>query len=279
MRFEINVRSMHPLSPSGTRISRLSKTMIPLRDTNPTVIRPFVNWMIIAAGLAVFFLLQPQTNPESTVFVYEWAAIPCELTTMDALDIRELETGLCIRSDAGGSHLFPDKSIWLSVVVSMFLHGGIGHLLGNMWILWIFGNNAEEAFGSGGFLLFYLASGALATAGYVFLNPDSTIPLVGASGAIAGVMGAYLVLFPRARVTSIVPFLFFMPFDVPAWIYLILWFWGQFALVGQAGQIAWEAHVAGFVFGLVVAVALRSRLLRRVTALHRRVLPRRLRRR
>ena len=252
--------------------------MIPLRDSNPTVIYPFVNWLVIAGAIAVFFLLQPQTNPDSTIFVYEWAAIPCELTTMDALDIQELETGVCLPGGTG-SDLFPDKSVALGVVVSMFLHGGLGHLLGNMWILWIFGNNAEEAFGSGGYLLFYLTSGFVATAAYVFLNPGSTVPLVGASGAIAGVMGAYLVLFPTARIVSIVPLFFFMPFEVPAWIYLILWFGGQFALAGEVGQIAWEAHVGGFLFGLLIAAALRSRLRDRIARLHRRRVPRRIRRR
>jgi membrane associated rhomboid family serine protease len=252
--------------------------MIPLRDSNPTVIYPFVNWLVIAGAIAVFFLLQPQTNPDSTIFVYEWAAIPCELTTMDALDVQEFETGLCLPGGTG-SDLFPDKSVTLGVVVSMFLHGGLGHLLGNMWILWIFGNNAEEAFRSGGYLLVYLASGFVATAAYVFLNPGSTVPLVGASGAIAGVMGAYLVLFPTARIVSIVPLFFFMPFEVPAWVYLILWFGGQFALAGEVGQIAWEAHVGGFLFGLLIAAALRGRLLDRIARLHRRRVPRWIRRR
>ncbi|MDF1595350.1 MAG: rhomboid family intramembrane serine protease [Acidimicrobiia bacterium] len=253
--------------------------MIPIRDTNPTVIRPFVNWLIIAGAVLVFFMLQPQTEPAGTAFAFEWAAIPCELTTMDPLDVRELETAICLSSGQAGSDLFPEKSVMLGVLVSMFLHGGLGHLIGNMWMLWIFGNNAEEAFGSGGYLLFYLLSGVAATAGYVLLNPDGTVPLVGASGAIAGVMGAYLVLFPRAQVVSLVPFFFFIPFNVPAGIYLMIWFAGQFAISGEAGQIAWEAHVAGFAFGVAVALLLRRRLLRRVARLQRLAVPRRIRRR
>lgn len=270
---------MQPLSPPTGTIPCFSIEMIPLRDSNPTVIYPFVNWLIIAGAIAVFFLLQPQTDPEGTVFVYEWAAIPCELTTLDALDVQEFQTGQCADGEALDSDLFPDKSVLLGILVSIFLHGGLGHLLSNMWILWIFGNNAEEAFGSGGYLLFYLVGGIMATGGYVLVNPGSTVPLVGASGAIAGVMGAYLVLFPRARIVSIVPVLFFMPFEVPAWVYLVLWFGGQFALVGNAGQIAWEAHVAGFVFGLLVALAMRRRLMQRIALLHRRAVPRRIRRR
>lgn len=252
--------------------------MIPLRDANPTIIRPFVNWLIIAGALAVFFLLQPQSEQDGIAFAYEWAAIPCELTTSDPLDIQEIQAGVCIGQGVQ-SDVFPEKSVWLGVAVSMFLHGGLGHLLGNMWMLWIFGNNVEESFGSGGYLIFYLASGVVATAGYVLANPTSVVPLVGASGAIAGVMGAYLVLYPRARVVSLVPFLFFMPFEVPASIFLILWFAGQFAIADAAGQIAWEAHVAGFVFGGVLALLLRSRLRRRVEALHRRAGAGRIRRR
>lgn len=251
--------------------------MIPLRDANPTVTTPFVNWLLIAASIGVFFVLQPQTGPDAIAFTYEWAAIPCEITTYDPLDVAELESGTCM--PRASVDLFPDKSVPLSVIVSMFLHGGIGHLLGNMWMLWIFGNNAEEAFGSGAYLLFYLMAGIFATAGFVLLNPDGLIPLVGASGAIAGVMGAYLVLYPTARVVSVVPFLFFLPFDVPAALYLLIWFAGQFAIAGEPGQIAWEAHVAGFAFGVVVALFLRPRLHRRVRRLHLLAVPRRVRRR
>ncbi len=253
--------------------------MIPIRDANPTAIRPFINWMLIAGALWVFFFQQPQTPPDSVAFVYEWAAIPCELTTLDPLDVTEYRTGNCNSVADTGTDLFPDKSVPLGVLVSMFLHGGLGHLVGNMWMLWIFGNNIEEAFGTTGYLVFYLTAGVAATIGYVAANPGSTVPLVGASGAIAGVMGAYLVLFPRARVVSLVPIFFFAAFEVPAGIYLLLWFAGQFALVGDAGQIAWEAHVAGFVFGLLIALVLRRRLLGRVLATHRRAAQRRLRRR
>jgi membrane associated rhomboid family serine protease len=151
----------------------------------------------------------------------------------------------------------------LAALVSMFLHGGFGHLLSNMWFLWIFGNNVEEAYGTGGYLVMYLAAGAAATAAFVSANPDATVPLIGASGAIAGVLGAYLVLFPTHRVLT---FFLFMFVQIPAGAYLALWFFLQFAY--QEPGVAWEAHVGGFVVGALVTLPLRPLLLGRVRRLH-----------
>jgi len=142
----------------------------------------------------------------------------------------------------------------------MFLHGSIAHVLGNMWFLWVFGNNVEEAFGRLGYLLLYFGAGLAATLAFVLNNPDSTVPLVGASGAIAGVMGAYLVLFPVHRVMTIV---FLVITAIPAMVFLGLWFLSQFALVGAESGIAWEAHVFGFLVGVLVTLPLRPLLLRR----------------
>jgi membrane associated rhomboid family serine protease len=140
----------------------------------------------------------------------------------------------------------------------MFLHGSIAHILFNMWSLWIFGNNVEEAFGHLGYLVFYLAAGIAATIGFVAVNPDLTVPLIGASGAIAGVMGAYLVLFPRHMVLSLI---LFRVVAIPAVVFLGFWFFSQFLFESEG--IAWEAHVAGFVFGAIVALPFRERLLTR----------------
>jgi membrane associated rhomboid family serine protease len=132
-----------------------------------------------------------------------------------------------------------------------------------MWFLWIFGNNVEEAYGTFGYLALYIIAGLAATFAFVFVNPNATVPLVGASGAIAGVLGAYAVLFPRHRVLSLV-FVIFVP--VPALFFLGVWFVTQFAI--SDATTAWEAHVAGFVVGVVVTLPLRNRLLGRVRALH-----------
>lgn len=236
--------------------------MFPIRDVNPTRIRPFVTWAIIAANVLVYFALQPQQSPEADEFVYQYAAIPCEVTTGHPLDQQEIASGVCSRADRG-TEVFPDKSVWAAVVVSMFLHGGIAHLLFNMWSLWIFGNNVEEAFGPVGYLAMYGAAGVAATLGFVLVNRDLTVPLVGASGAIAGVMGAYLVLFPRHMVMTLV---FFRVVAIPSVIFLGIWLVTQFALVDQASGIAWEAHVAGFIFGALLTLALRPVLLRRTLA-------------
>jgi membrane associated rhomboid family serine protease len=236
--------------------------LFPIRDVNPTRIRPLITWAIIAANVFVYFALQPQESPESDEFVYRNAAIACEVTTGDPLDQQEIVTGVCSEADRG-TEVFPDKNVWSAVGVSMFLHGGIAHLLFNMWSLWIFGNNVEEAFGPVGYLAMYGAAGLAATLGFVVLNQDLTIPLVGASGAIAGVMGAYLVLFPRHLVMT---FVLFRIVAIPSIIFLGIWLVSQFALVDQSSGIAWEAHVAGFVFGAALAFPFRRALLRRTLA-------------
>jgi membrane associated rhomboid family serine protease len=237
--------------------------LIPIRDINPTVIRPVVTLVLIAINVAVFFLVQPPTpSGDGDRFAYEHAAIPCELRSGDPLDSQEITTGTC-QTEPGGNEEFPDKIVFLGLLSSMFLHGGIAHLAFNMWSLWIFGDNVEEAFGKAGYLALYLAGGVVATVGYAFFHLDSTIPLVGASGAIAAVMGAYLVLFPTHRILSLVFFFFFVA--VPAVLFIGFWFLGQFG-IDPASNVAWEAHVAGFAFGVVIALVLRVPLLRRLEA-------------
>lgn len=246
--------------------------MIPIRDINPSLRRPFVTFLLVAASLAVYFVVQPADPEEELEFLYRQAAIACELATGEGLSATEITAQVC--TDGGEGPLFADKSLLLSVIVSMFLHGGIAHLLGNMWSLYLFGNNVEDAFGRLGYLILYLASGVVATLGFVVLNPDTTVPLVGASGAIAGIMGAYLVLFPSARVVSVFPLLFFIPFTVSAGWFLLLWFVGQFAFTAFETGVAWEAHVTGFLFGMLVTLVVRRPLVRRLAKLEKRRLAR-----
>ncbi|MEX0826495.1 MAG: rhomboid family intramembrane serine protease [Acidimicrobiia bacterium] len=233
--------------------------MLPIRDVNPTRIRPLVTWTIIAVNAIVYFGWQPQDVDAATEFVYERAAIACELTTGAPLSLDEINTGRC--SDGPEQPFFQGKNVWLSALVSMFLHGSIAHILFNMWSLWIFGNNVEEAFGHLGYLLFYLAAGVAATVGFVVVNPELTVPLVGASGAIAGMMGAYLVLFPSHQVMSLV---LFRIVAIPAILFLGIWFLSQFFFSSEG--VAWEAHVAGFAFGALLALPFRRLLLRRTLA-------------
>lgn len=238
--------------------------MIPIRDVNPSRRVAFATGLIVVTAAYVFFAIQPPELAEATRFMYEQASIPCEILNGDPLSQSEIQSGRCM-PDERQQPVFEDKKILASIVSSIFFHGGLGHLIGNLWILWIFGNNIEEAMGRVRYLLFYLATGVMASMAHVLLNPSSTIPVVGASGAIAGVMGAYLILFPHARVVAIVPPLFFLPFQVPALIFLGLWFFGQFALAGVETNIAWEAHVAGFAVGVLYASVNRNRFRRRVS--------------
>ena len=231
--------------------------MFPLRDINPARVTPFITLAIIAVNVAVFFLVQPGTGTlEEIEFLYERAAIACELTTGQPISFEELEAGACAGGSAG-SPIFPEKNVLFAGFVTMFLHGNLLHLAGNMWFLWIFGNNVEEAYGRLGYAVMYLLAGIAGTAAFVLLRPEDVTPMVGASGAIAGVLGAYFVLYPRHLVVSIV---FFYLVPVPAVLFLGLWFVGQF-LVTDAG-VAWEAHAGGFAFGALVSLPFRGLLLR-----------------
>jgi membrane associated rhomboid family serine protease len=235
--------------------------LLPIRDNNPTHRSAIVTGLILAACVYAFFAEQPFEEAEAVPFLYERAAISCEVVTGDPLTAFEIESGQC--ESAPGPEIFADKSILLSVLTSLFLHANLAHLFGNLWIFWIFGNNIEDHFGHARYLAFYLVSGVVATASFIVLNPSSTVPLIGASGAIAGVMGAYLILFPTIRITSIVPPFFFFPFQVPAWVFLGFWLLGQFAISSDAGQVAWEAHVGGFIAGAAYALIRRRKILAR----------------
>lgn len=223
--------------------------MIPLHDDIPSPRIPVVTYALIILNVLAF-LHELSLGPAIDAFFQEWAVVPQELT-------REWPQLL-----HGVFHL----DAWLPVLTAMFLHGGWLHLGGNMLTLWIFGDNVEGRLGHLGYLLFYLAAGILATALQVAINPTSTLPSLGASGAIAGVLGFYLVLFPDARVLTLVPLGFFLTtVRLPALIYLLLWF-GMQAIQGivalapsqaNVGGVAWWAHIGGFAFGLAVGAMAR----------------------
>ena len=251
--------------------------MIPISDDNPTRRRAFMTLLVGLACVVMFLYVQPSgtrsldmpTNGEQLEeieFSYEYAAIPCELTEGRPLTAPEIGATVvggnaeaCLEHAPDGVDIpFPDKNIWLAAIVSMFLHAGWIHLFGNMLFLWIFGNNVEDQMGRIPFVLFYFVSGAVATAAHVMVQPSSTVPLVGASGAIAGLMGAYLVWFPWVRVRTIIV-LGVLPLwpRIPAAPILLIWFGSQF-LIGNDSSVAWMAHVAGFVFGIVAGLIARS---------------------
>jgi membrane associated rhomboid family serine protease len=247
--------------------------MIPIRDINPTRRLPWVTLGIILANVAAFLLWQPTLqNPQAQqAFFFCHAEIPYEVTHHTTLadggeGAREaIETDLgATPTEAAGvqqalHQLCPFKSWLASLVTAMFLHAGWLHIAGNMLFLWIFGNNVEDRLGHLGFLVFYLLGGLAASGLELLLSPSSTVPTLGASGAIAAVLGSYLVLFPRARVDT---FVLFLLVDLPAVVVLGGWFVLQlFNGVGGLGThvnqgVAYWAHVGGFLFGMVAALLL-----------------------
>lgn len=210
--------------------------MIPIRDTIPSNRLPVVNYLLVAANLGLFFY-EISLGENLAPFLERYAVVPARLLGGGGLSVREL----------------------LTPVSATFLHGGWMHLLGNMLYLYIFGDNVEDTLGHGRYLLFYIACGAASFAVQIGFQPVSAVPNIGASGAIAGVLGAYFLLFPRARVVTLLPlFIFFTTIEIPAVVFLGLWFLLQFlsgtVSLGRAaatGGVAWWAHVGGFVAGVV----------------------------
>lgn len=221
--------------------------MIPLRDHNPTRTVPFVTVAIIVANIAVFLYqlnLMAQGERAFLSFIHGAAMIPANVSR-----------GL-------GPHEVS------SLFTSMFLHGGFAHILGNMLYLWVFGNNIEDAMGHFRFLAFYLLCGAAAAWGHILASPTSTIPTMGASGAISGVLGAYLLIYPRARIDTWIPvwWLFLTTIQVPAYFFLVFWFALQLvsglpALEFESAQggVAWWAHIGGFVAGFILVPFFKKR--------------------
>ena len=214
--------------------------MIPLRDDNPTETMPVVTVGLITACSLVFFY-QLSLGPEAGQrFVYQYGAIPAVLFGQESLP-REV---MAVPAS-------------FSLITSMFLHGGLLHLIGNMLYLWIFGNNIEDAMGHLRFIAFYLLCGVIAAMSHALVEPGSVAPMIGASGAISGVLGAYLLLYPRARVLVAIPLGFFFPrMYLPAVIVLGFWFLLQLlnstASGGGGGGVAWFAHIGGFLAGMVL---------------------------
>jgi len=227
--------------------------MIPLRDANPSRRLPFITILLIAANCAVFFY-ELSLGPHGLQrLVYLLGMVPARVTAFPT------------NPDIGaGDALVP-------LLTSMFLHGGWLHLIGNMWFLWIFGDNIEDRLGHLRFLLFYLLCGLGAGLVHTLFNLGSTIPAIGASGAVAGVLGGYFLLFPGARVLTLVPFFVVFLAELPAWLILLYWFLLQVlsgaislgARQGEVGGVAWWAHVGGFVIGFFLVRLLGGRRQRR----------------
>jgi membrane associated rhomboid family serine protease len=211
--------------------------MIPIRDTTPSRNYPVVNTVIIGLNV-LFFLVQMTRGAGLNQFIYTYGLVPARYSM----------------PEFASYFTFPQQV--LALFSFMFIHGGFWHLLGNMWSLYIFGDNVEDRLGPVRYLLFYLLCGWTSGLFHLFINWHSRIPTVGASGAIAGVMGAYLLLYPKSKILTLIPIFFFPWFiEVPAFLFLGVWFVIQFASAagsdGQGGGIAWWAHIGGFLSGMV----------------------------
>lgn len=215
--------------------------MFPLYDTVRSRKFPFITILLIVANLLAF-LYELQMDPATLKeFIFAWGLIPARLISAPSTQ-------------------------WTTIFSAMFLHGGWFHIINNMWVLFIFGDNVEAGIGRMRFLFFYLLSGVAAGLLQTYVLPASQVPMIGASGAVAGVLGAYLILFPRSRIASLVPILFiFTIIEIPAMLFLIFWFVSQlysglFAIQGGSGSgIAWWAHVGGFGFGVLMVSFFRRR--------------------
>ena len=215
--------------------------MFPLRDENPTTLSPLSTLGLIAACTAVWVFLQGAGFSEETYYssICNLGVIPAELTGSFNMSTQQ---GPCPTGGIG----------WPSLFTSMFSHGSWMHLIGNMWFLWIFGNNIEDAMGHMRFMAFFILTGLIADGAHIFLSPDSSIPTVGASGAISGIMGAYFILYPKARIET---FVFYHVVPIPAWAFLGIWMGMQFLGLGApetggGGGIAYAAHLGGLFAGL-----------------------------
>ena len=235
--------------------------MFPYKDENPTFTTPVVTLALIAANLAVWVFIQGLgTAPALPNSVCRLGFIPGYLFG-GIPPQTEISLGYGVTCNLGG------LPAWLTVLTSMFMHGGWMHLIGNVWFLWVFGNNIEDSTGHGRFLVFYLLCGVIAALAQAAADPLSAIPMVGASGAISGVMGGYIVLYPRVRVHMLVfLFVFITRIVVPAYLMLGYWFLLQLLssvprISSEAGGIAFLAHAAGFVAGMVLVLFFRNRAL------------------
>lgn len=208
--------------------------MIPIRDNIKPDRKPLINWLIIFLNGVVFWRQLSFDDAALNLFFHKYGVVP--------------------ENYAGG---FPEAEVLFPLLSNIFIHGGWLHFISNMWILWIFGDNVEDRMGRWRYLAFYLCCGLLASSAHIFFNLDSDMPAVGASGAIAGVMGAYVYLYPRSQVTAFLPLFFILPlfFNISAIVYIGFWLLTQiFSLLGAGAglNIAWWAHIGGFVAGLAL---------------------------
>lgn len=225
--------------------------LFPIKDYNPTKKTAYITIIFIIINVGVFFYQAVISDLEMNIVTS--AMIPWEITHMKNIEQPVGYNVIKYRGYLDKKPIYRDISPLLSIITSIFMHGSFLHLFGNMLFLWIFGNNIEDHLGKTKFIFFYLISGAGASMAHVLFNMNSIVPVIGASGAVSGVMGAYLILYPQAKVKTLVFIFFLVTFvDIPAFIFLIVWFIFQFFYAGGGSGVAWLAHVGGFVIGILL---------------------------
>ena len=224
--------------------------VIPISDINPARNTPVISRIFMFATVGVFLIIQPKNQIELFNFFYQYSAIPCELVNFSPISESQYYNNDCFNNQT--SSIFPEKNLFLSIISANFFHANFIHILGNLWSFWIFGNNVEDKLGKFRFIIFLIFIGIISISVHTYLNQDSLIPIVGASGIVSGLMGAYVFMFPNARLLVLVPFGFLFPTTIKAKFFMIFWFMSQILISFSDQNISWEAHVGGFAFGYLL---------------------------
>ena len=231
--------------------------MIPISDINPAENTPYITRFFIFFTIAVYILLQPKNGTDLFNFFYEFSAIPCEIQKGVPLSANQFYSNDCMVTI--DNVIFANKNLMLSLITANFLHANLLHLVGNLWSFWIFGNNIEDKLGNLKFIIFLLlaAGGSIGT--HIFLNYSDLNPIVGASGIVSALMGAYLYRFPNAKLLVLVPFGIIFPTTIKAKYFMAFWFASQVLISLQNNNISWEAHIGGFFVGYLTMRLINNR--------------------
>ena len=224
--------------------------MIPISDINPAKNTPVISRIFMFITIGVFLLVQPKNQIDLINFFYQYSAIPCELITFSPLSESQFYSNDCLNNTT--APIFQNKNLVLSIVFANFFHANFIHILGNLWSFWIFGNNIEDVLGRARFIIFLFMTGLFSMFAHVILNFNDINPIVGASGVVSALMGAYVYLFPNAQLLVLVPFGFLFPTTIRAKFFMIFWFFSQIVIALQNNNISWEAHIGGFLIGYLV---------------------------
>ena len=231
--------------------------MRPISDINPAENTPYITRFFIFFTIAVYILLQPKNSTDLFNFFYEFSAIPCEIQKGVPLSANQFYSNDCMVTI--DNVIFANKNLMLSLITANFLHANLLHLVGNLWSFWIFGNNIEDKLGNLKFIIFLMVAAGGSIGTHIFLNYSDLNPIVGASGIVSALMGAYLYRFPNAKLLVLVPFGIIFPTTIKAKYFMAFWFASQVLISLQNNNISWEAHIGGFFVGYLAMRLINNR--------------------